>query len=209
MAGDRHDDLRGGVLESLTDCAAISFLAQIKEDLDAHHHDWTQPGFRALVIHRFGVRRSQLRPKLLRAPLSVAYRCLYRYARNRYGIELPYSAQIGRRVRFEHQSGIVLHGNAVIGDDCIIRQGVTIGNRYDHKQFDAPRLGNRVNVGVGATLLGGITIGDDVSIGANSVVLDDVPASSTVAGPKAVIRPRRDGGAAFEPEALAPHANLQ
>ena len=78
----------------------------------------------------------------------------------------------------------------MIGDDVIIRQGVTIGNRHLDRPDDAPVIGNRVNIGSGAVILGAITIGDDVSIGSNSVVLDDVPAGSTVVGPRAAIRAR-------------------
>ena len=58
----------------------------------------------------------------------------------------------------EHQGAIVVHGNAQLGDDCIIRQGVTIGNRYMDRPNEAPVLGNRVNVGAGAKLLGNITL---------------------------------------------------
>lgn len=154
----------------------------IKEDWVANGRDWTRPGFRALAVYRLGVWRMRIESKYLRAPLSVIYRFLFRRMRNRYGIEFPYSIKAGRRIIIEHQSAIVVHGDTVMGDDCIIRQGVTIGNRYLDRQFDAPRLGNRVNVGAGAKLLGGITIGDEVVIGANAVVLKDVPAGATVVG---------------------------
>src|SRR4051812_14756812 len=101
----------------------------IREDLVAHGGDSTKPGFRALAVYRFGVWRMTVHSKLLRAPLSILYRALYRRARNVYGIELPYSASIGRRVVIEHQSGIVVHGATVIGDECIIRQICTFGIR--------------------------------------------------------------------------------
>jgi serine O-acetyltransferase len=89
---------------------------------------------------------------------------------------------VGRRVIIEHQSGIVIHGDAVIGDDCIIRQGVTIGNRRLNRPLDAPRLGNRVSVGAGAKLLGSIHVGDGAQIGANAVVFEDVPAGAAAVG---------------------------
>ena len=154
----------------------------IKEDWVANGKDWTKPGFRALAVYRFGVWRSSLPSKLLRAPLSIIYRFLFRRVRNGYGIELPYSAKIGRRVVIEHQSGIVVHGNCEIGDESVIRQGVTLGNRYLDKPYDAPKLGLGVNVGAGAKLLGGISLGDYSSVGANAVVLKDVPAGVTVVG---------------------------
>lgn len=167
-----------------------SLWRQWREDYEAHGRDATLPGFRAVAIHRFGVWRQSVRPRLLRAPLTLLYRRLFRRYRNRYGIELPHSVVLGRRVRVEHQGGIVIHGSAVIGDDVIIRQGVTIGNRHLDRPDDAPVIGNRVNIGSGAVILGAVTIGDDVSIGANSVVLDDVPSGSTVVGPRAEIRLR-------------------
>lgn len=170
----------------------LGLWEQIKEDWIAHGRDWTRPGFRAVAVHRFGVWRMKIKPILLRAPLSILYRALFRKIRNTYGIELPYSAQLGRRVVIEHQSCIVIHGDCVIGDDCIIRQGVTMGNRYLDHPFDAPKLGKRVNVGAGAKLFGNITIGDDANIGANAVVLIDVPPGATAVGiPAKVINAKK------------------
>jgi serine O-acetyltransferase len=164
------------------DTTELGLWQQIKEDWIAHGKDWTKPGFRAVAVYRFGVWRMNIKPIFLRAPLSILYRALFRKIRNSYGIELPYSAQLGRRVVIEHQSCIVIHGDCIIGDDCIIRQGVTMGNRYLDRPFDAPKLGKRVNVGAGAKLFGNITIGDDVNIGANAVVLSDIPPGKTAVG---------------------------
>jgi serine O-acetyltransferase len=174
----------------------IGLWAQIQEDWVAHGGDWTKPGFRAVAVHRFGVWRMKVEPKLLRAPLSMLYRSLYRKVRNGYGIDLPYTVQLGRRVVIEHHSAIVIHGCCRIGDDCIVRQGVTLGNRYLDRPLEAPRLGDRVNVGAGAKILGGVTLGDDVNIGANAVVLIDIPAGQTAVGIPARIlksQDRRDG----------------
>lgn len=164
------------------DDTTLGLWQQWREDLAAHGGDSTLPGFRTVAVCRFGQWRMRVTSKLLRAPLSVLYRWLYRYCRNHYGIELPYCVQLGRRVIIEHQGAVVVHGNAVIGDDCLIRQGVTLGNRFLAHPFDAPVLGKRVNVGAGAKVLGKIIIGDDVVIGANAVVLHDVPAGTTVVG---------------------------
>lgn len=160
----------------------LSLWQQIKEDWIAHERDWTKPGFRAVAVQRFGVWRMTIKPLLLRAPLSILYRALFRKIRNSYGIELPFTVELGRRVIIEHQSGIVIHGYCSIGDDCIIRQGVTMGNRYLDRPFDAPKLGKRVNVGAGAKIFGNVSIGDDVNIGANAVVLSDIPAGKTAVG---------------------------
>lgn len=151
------------------------------EDYQAHDYDQSRPGFRAMVVYRFGNYRMHVR-RPWRAGLTLIYRSLYRYIRNHYGVEVPYSAKIGRRVVIEHQGGIVIHGCSVIGDDCIIRQGVTLGNRHLNEPFVAPVLGKRVNIGAGAKVLGGIQVGDGANIGANSVVLIDVPPGGTAVG---------------------------
>ena len=156
--------------------------ALIHEDYASHRRDASRPGFRALAVYRFGVWRMGVRSKLLRAPLSLIYRWMYRRVRNRYGIELPYSATVGRGVVIEHQSGIVIHGAAVIGDHCIIRQNVTLGIKRETELDRAPHLGRGVSVGAGAVLLGGIHVGDGANIGANAVVVRDVPAGATAVG---------------------------
>ncbi len=168
-----------------------SLLQQIIEDWKAHDCDWTRPGFRAVAVYRFGVWRMGIRSKLLRAPFSILYRMLYRKMRNGYGIELPYTVKLGRRVVIEHQSGIVIHGHSEIGDDSIIRQGVTLGLRHVDQPYKAPKLGKRVNVGAGAVILGDVVIGDGASIGANAVVLSDVPPYHTAVGiPAKLIPPK-------------------
>jgi serine O-acetyltransferase len=173
----------------------IALVAQIQEDLRAHGGDWTKPGFRAVAVHRFGVWRMTIEPKLARAPFSILYRSMYRYVRNHYGIELPYSVELGRRVVFEHQGDIVIHGACRIGDGCIIRQGVTLGLRHLEKPSEVPVLGRSVNVGAGAKLFGGITVNDRANIGANAVVLIDVPEGATAVGVPAKII---DGSSARE-----------
>jgi serine O-acetyltransferase len=164
----------------------------VADDWRAHERDWTRPGFRAVAMHRFGNFRMRIKPFLLRVPLSAVYWSGFRFIRNHYGIELPYSVKLGRRVVFEHQGAIVIHGDSVIGDGCIIRQGVTLGNRRLNEPFDAPVLGQRVNVGAGAKILGKVSIGDGAAIGANSVVLGDVPAGRIAIGIPARVLPLRD-----------------
>ncbi len=171
-------------------------LTLLREDLKNHGGDWTRPGFRALAVHRFGNWRMEVRWKPLRAPFSLLYRMLFRRCRNVYGIELPYSARVGRGVVIEHQGGIVIHGNSVIGDGCIIRQGVTLGNRSLDRPAEAPILGKRVNVGAGAKLLGKVIVGDHAVIGANAVVIHDVPSNGIAVGVPAKVRVRGEAGVA-------------
>lgn len=98
-----------------------------------------------------------------------------------FGSHIHPSAIIGKRLELPHGGdGVVIHGNAEIGDDAIIFHNVTIGN-------GGGVIGNRVYIGTGAVILGKIVIGDDVLIGANAVVNFDIPNNSTVVGPKSTI----------------------
>ncbi|MEP6958274.1 MAG: serine acetyltransferase [Nitrospirota bacterium] len=90
------------------------------------------------------------------------------------------STKIGRRVVFGHQNGIIIHPNAEIGDDCLIRQNVTIGVARNAQGREALKLGARVSVGCGAVIVGNVTIGDGAIIGPNTAVMTNVPAGSTV-----------------------------
>lgn len=155
-------------------------FSEIREDWVANHRDWTKPGFRAVAVYRFGAILKDRRRGVLSGMLSMLYRCMFRYVRNQYGIELPATALVGRRLQIGHQSGIVIHWNAVIGDDCTIIQNVTIGPATVARHWEAPTLGNRVEVGCGAAILGKVVIGDDVRIGPNVVVTTDIPEGTTV-----------------------------
>ena len=161
---------------------ALGLFTQIANDWRANGRDWTRPGFRTLAVYRFGVWRMQVRPKLLRGPLSLVYRSLFRRCRNVYGIELPYSAQVGQHVIIEHQGGIVIHGASVIGEGCVIRQGCTLGIRGVRDVLAAPVLDAGVDIGAGAVILGRIRVGAGARIGANAVVLIDVPAGAVALG---------------------------
>jgi serine O-acetyltransferase len=163
-------------------------FALVAEDWRANGRDWTRPGFRTLAVYRFGVWRMTIRSRPLRAVCSLIYRFAFRYCRNIYGIELPYTATVGRHVTIEHQGGIVIHGSTVIGAHCIIRQNCTLGIRNLDSVNSAPNLGIGVNVGAGAAILGHVRIGDGASIGANAVVLCDVPARALAVGVPATIK---------------------
>lgn len=161
----------------------------IKKDKKANSKSINIAGFRVLLVYRFGRWRMNVKPKLFRAPLSFFYRLMENHVRFKYGIELPYSAQLGDSITFEHQHGIVIHGNAVIGGHCIIRQGVTIGNKSIETSHEAPVIGSYVNIGAGAKILGSVKIGNHAIIGANAVVITDIPEYGVAVGiPARVIK---------------------
>ena len=98
------------------------------------------------------------------------------------GIEIHPGAQIGKRVFFDHGMGIVVGETAIIGDDCVIFHGVTLGGVLSIKTKRHPTLENNVIVGAGAKILGNILIGENSRIGANSVILKDIPKNSVAVG---------------------------
>ncbi len=152
------------------------------EDLKVAQEGLLSLGFWALQTHRFGHLRYRFKTKLIRYPLAFIHIILAKFGEILFGITIGVSAKIGKRLTIEHSGAIVIHGHAKIGDDCIIRQGVTIGNRRVDAPFEAPNIGNRVNIGAGAKILGGVIIGDNAQIGANAVVIKDVPAGAIAVG---------------------------
>ena len=105
------------------------------------------------------------------------------------GVEIHPAATIGRRFFIDHGMGVIIGETAIIGDDCLLYQGVTLGGTGNETGKRHPTLGDKVVVGSGAKVLGNITIGSNVRIGANSVVLSSVPSNSTVVGiPGRVVR---------------------
>jgi serine O-acetyltransferase len=162
----------------------------IREDWKTYEGDLTRQGLWVLMVYRFGRWRYGIRQRWLRLPCSFLYKILKLLSQILTGIDLPCEVQIGRRLVIEHFGGIIISGDTVLGDDVVIRNGVTIGLKRTH-QPGAPVIGNRVDIGTGAKILGAITIGDDVVIGANAVVLQDIPAHSLAVGVPAVIKPRR------------------
>ena len=107
-------------------------------------------------------------------------------------IEIHPGAQIGEGILIDHGSGVVIGETAIIGDRVTIYQGATIGATGNETTFKRhPTIGNDVFIGSGAKILGPVNIGNNVKIGANSVVLEDVPSNSTAVGIPAKIKPNR------------------
>jgi serine O-acetyltransferase len=163
----------------------LGLLELVREDWRAHSpRPLAKPGFHALALHRFGYWQQRLHPSL-RLPARIVHDGLYYITRVVYGIELPRTTRVGHRVIIGHQGGIVISGEATIGDDCVIRQNVTVG--ATEEAGPVPTIGNRVDIGAGAVIVGGVTVGDDVGIGPNAVVVTDVPAGSRVVAPPSQI----------------------
>jgi serine O-acetyltransferase len=161
----------------------------IRADLHAHGGRWGAQGFWALLVYRFGRWRYTVRPALLRKLMSALYHVLYKLAQILTGIELPCEAEIGRNFVIDHFGDIVISGYARFGDNCRIRNGVTVGLRKVEDPA-APWIGDDVDIGAGAKLLGRIRVGNRVSIGANAVVLCDVPDDCIAVGVPAVVKRR-------------------
>ena len=174
----------------------------IREDWRTYEGQLTRQGLWVMVVYRFGNWRYGIRSRALRMPFSILYKFLKVVSEILTGIELPCEAKVGRRFRIDHFGGIVISGDTVFGDDCVIRNGVTVGLRHTGHR-GAPIIGNRVDIGAGAKVLGNIRIGDDVAIGANAVVITDVPANSIAVGVPAKIRPRKQAEAQAPAESSA------
>lgn len=165
-------------------------FANIRSDFEAHGRNWGAQGFWAMLVYRFGRWRYGVRPALVRKPLSLIYKLLYKFVQIITGIELPCEVPVGKGFVIEHSGGIVVSGFASLGEHCRIRNGVVIGLARVNEPC-APQLGHHVDVGSGAKLLGNIRIGNHVLIGANAVVITDVPDNCIAVGVPAVIKPRR------------------
>lgn len=161
--------------------AGISFWALVKEDFRTNDSDLGSQGFWALFWHRFGNWRMEVRPRVFRMPLTILYRAMYKACQIFGGIQLPYTVLVGRRVRIDHFGGMILVA-AAIGDDVILRQNTTFGIASVEDLTARPVIGNRVDVGAGAVIIGAIFVGDGAVIGANAVVTKDVPECAVVGG---------------------------
>jgi serine O-acetyltransferase len=133
------------------------------------------PGFHALVAHR-------VNHSLYRAGIPLLPRFLANIARFFTGVEIHPAARIGKGVFIDHGSGVVIGETSEIGDGCTIYQGVTLGGTSLSRGKRHPTLGRNVTVGVNASVLGAIVLGDNAKVGGGSVVVKDVPANATVVG---------------------------
>ncbi len=135
----------------------------------------TYPGVHALLVHR-------LCHRLSIAGWHTFARILSFIVRTLSNVDIHPGATIGRRFFIDHGAGVVIGETTIIGDDVTLYHGVTLGGTTWNKEKRHPTLGNKVLVGAGAKVLGNITLGDSVRVGANSVVVKDVPPCCTVIG---------------------------
>ncbi len=162
----------------------------LREDWNTYERDIWRQGFWVMAVYRFGRWRYGFKHRIVRAPLSFLYKFTFKFVQIVTGIELPCEANVGSRLRIDHFGGVIVSGDAAFGDDVVIRNGVSIGLLRTGVR-GSPRIGNRVDIGAGAKILGPITVGDDSTIGANAVVLQDVPPDSIAVGIPARVISRR------------------
>jgi serine O-acetyltransferase len=159
----------------------ISFFRLLAEDLKTYEKRFLEPGFWAVVVHRFGNWRMGIRKRVLRAPFTILYRIARIWIDWFWGIDLSYTVKLGRRVRIWHHGGLVL-GAQSIGNDVHIRHGTTFGVLERSSPTKKPIIEDRVDIGAGACILCDVTVGHDSVVGANSVVVRDVVPYTTVFG---------------------------
>jgi serine O-acetyltransferase len=140
-----------------------------------------EQGLWAVAIYRYGRWARQVRLPLIGFLLRASAFAMFKFCEATTGISIPVGAQIGRGLYVGHFGGIVLSDHVVIGENCSIGPGVVIGTR-GLGDTGVPVIGNNVYIGVGAKVLGGVTIGNGAKIGANAVVLSDIPEGATAVG---------------------------
>lgn len=182
----------------------MSTVATVREDLAAAHRRdpaatddlsimLTSPGLHAIWTHRLAHRLWARGAKLPALVLSQG-------ARSLTGVEIHPGATIGRRFFIDHGMGVVVGETAEVGDDVMLYHGVTLGGRSMERVKRHPTVGNGVTIGAGARVLGPVVIGEAAQIGANAVVVKDVPAQATAIGIPATVRT----GAAHPEEQMDP-----
>lgn len=137
------------------------------------------PGVQAVIVLRFGQWVGS-RPLWLRLFLEIPYQLLYLMIQICWGIELPRSARIGPGLYIGHYGGITVSAEAVIGRNCNISQGITIGIAGSGERKGVPVIGDDVYIAPGARLFGKITVGSGAKIGANTVIYKDIPENAVV-----------------------------
>ncbi len=169
-------------------------LTMLREDLEAaRNRDPSARSLAEIALGYSGVHAvwfHRVAHRMWREPgLRLPARLLSQAARAVTGIEIHPGAQLGRRLFIDHGMGVVIGETAVVGDDVLLFHGVTLGGRSMRRGKRHPTLGDNVTVGAGAKILGPVSIGSGAQIGANAVVITDVPIDHIAVGIPAKIRP--------------------
>ena len=186
----------------------MGFIQNVKEEINiirerdpAIHSNWEvflYPSFKAVMMYRTA-------HKWYVNGHYFWARWLSQKAVRKTGIEIHPGAQIGKGLFIDHGSGVIIGETTIIGDNCTLYQGVTLGGTGKEQGKRHPTLGNNVMVSAGAKVLGSFTIGDNCKIGAGSVVLEEVPPNCTVVGiPGRIVRRYNQS----VPQELLDHDNL-
>lgn len=137
------------------------------------------PGVKTIIYYRIAHFFYKIKLKF------IAQLIMYN-VRVRFAIDIHPGCTIGKRLFIDHGAGVVIGETTIIGDDCTIYQGVSLGGTGKEKGKRHPTIGSNVMIGAGAKILGNITIGNNVKIGANTIVLKDVPNDATIVGAKGI-----------------------
>lgn len=188
-----HDENRAGIWDIFTaDMVryageevrpwSLAFLRRLAREAYVH------PGLIAVVVYRYGQWSQGLRVPVVRQMAELGYYYWFNWVRSRLGIELPRNARIGPGLRIDHFGGILINSQVTVGKNLTLNQGTLLG------QTDTgfPCLGDNVALGVGARIIGGITIGSNVLVGCGAVVTRSTPDNAVLAGVPARILRIRD-----------------
>lgn len=165
----------------------------LAEDYRTHKRRLFSPGLHAVWVNRIGTWAFGVLPRFIRIAPWYFYCFGHWFCRAFYGIEVEHSVKLGRRFEIGHQGTIVIHRFATFGNDCSVRQGVTLGisNMNHWREGKGPVVGSHVNFGVGSVVMGNVNIGDNVQIGPNCVVTNDIPSDRVLFQPPARILPQK------------------
>jgi hypothetical protein len=166
----------------------LGLLELLAEDFATYERDLTQPGLWALVTHRLGRRAAAMNGGVARKAASAVYELAFTGIDWVWGIHLPSSVKVGRRVRLWHNGCMLLTARS-IGNDVHIRHDTTFGPVRGRDAQSLPVIEDRADIGSGACVLGDVTVGHDAMVGANSVVMKNVPPRAMVLGVPARIVP--------------------
>ena len=180
------DDGAAGAAASREDTRppeALGTLELLAEDFATFDRDPSQPGLWAVVAHRLGRRAAASQALPARLALDAAYKAMFTTVDWMWGIHLPRSVELGRRVRIWHNGCMLLTARS-IGNDVHLRHDTTFGplRGTDDTPENLPVIGDRADIGSGVCVLGGVSVGHDAVIGANSVVMKNVQPNTTVLG---------------------------